>query len=371
MLDPGRFDPAIAPLAAALLLGYREGIEPEVIDAFARTGTTHLLAFSGLQLQALALALLLVFRVVGLRRRPAYLVVGLAMVGYAVLVGNAPSVVRSTVMIATFCLAAIAHRLDRSANTLALAALGTLAVNPVYLFDVGCQLSFLAIGTLIWLVPSACALVHRMHATLRCRLFGPRSPLDDLERQLEPRWRTALRRAGVGVVDGAVASTVVWLAALPLVALRFHLVSPIGILLNMPLIPLTSAALLLGGLGLAFAVVWGPLGGPLAWAAGWLLKLTEAIALWGVAQPWGHRFVVGPAWGWVLVFYALLGLAAVVCDESPRGGCNRPRLDGSEETASGGWWRPGSSPAGSSRTSGHRPAPWRRNSWPSDMDWPS
>ena len=49
-----RFDPAIAPLAAALLLGQREGIEPEVNDAFARTGTTHLLAISGLQLQALA-----------------------------------------------------------------------------------------------------------------------------------------------------------------------------------------------------------------------------------------------------------------------------------------------------------------------------
>ena len=48
-------DPSVAPLASALLLGQREGIEPEVNDAFARTGTTHLLAISGLQLQALAL----------------------------------------------------------------------------------------------------------------------------------------------------------------------------------------------------------------------------------------------------------------------------------------------------------------------------
>ena len=55
----------LAPLAAALLLGQREEIDPEVNDAFARTGTTHLLAVSGLQLQALAFALLLVFRVIG------------------------------------------------------------------------------------------------------------------------------------------------------------------------------------------------------------------------------------------------------------------------------------------------------------------
>jgi competence protein ComEC len=307
----GRFDPAIAPLAAALLLGQREEIEPEVNDAFARTGTTHLLAISGLQLQALAFALLLFFRVIGLRRRAAYLVVGLAMIAYALLVGLAPSVVRSTVMTVTFCLAALFWRMHRPANTLALAALGTLAVNPVFLFDVGCQLSFLAIGSLVWLVPPAFAWLRHASGVVTIRLIGPPSVLDDLERRLEPSWRTVMRRAGVGLCEGIVASTVLWLAALPLVALRFHLVSPIGIVLNLPLIPLTSAALLLGGLAMALAMVWSPLGAPLAWAAGCLLKLTKAIVLWGVAQPWGHRFVIGPAWGWVAAFYALLGLATV------------------------------------------------------------
>jgi competence protein ComEC len=257
-----RLDPSIAPLAAALLLGQREGIEPEVNDAFARTGTTHLLAISGLQLQALAFVLLILFRLIGLRRRPAYLAVGLVMVGYALVVGLAPSVVRATVMTSAFCLAAITGRRDRSANTFALAGLGTLAVNPAYLIDVGAQLSFLAIGTLIWLVPPACGWVRRCHESVRCRFLGPRTPLDELERRLEPAWRTGLRRSGASVVDGVVASAVIWLAALPLVALRFHLVSPIGILLNVPLIPLTSAALLASGLGLILALVWSPLAVP-------------------------------------------------------------------------------------------------------------
>ncbi len=103
----------------------------------------------------------------------------------------------------------------------------------------------------------------------------------------------------------------IWLAALPLVALRFHLVSPIGILLNVPLIPLTSAALLLSGLGLALSPLWVPLSIPPMWAAAVLLKLSRAIVFWGVAQPWGHSFVAGPPWGWVLVFYVVLGLAVV------------------------------------------------------------
>ncbi|HEX3449031.1 MAG TPA: ComEC/Rec2 family competence protein, partial [Isosphaeraceae bacterium] len=313
-------DPTTAPLAAALLLGWREEIDPEINDAFARTGTTHLLAVSGLQLQALAISLLLIFRVIGFPRRISYLVVGVTMIGYALLVGPAPSVVRSTVMTSTFCLAAIAQRLSRSANTLSLAALCTLAINPMNVFDVGCQLSFLAIGALVWLVSPACNLVRDIYETIRSRFFGPRSALDFLERQLEPWWRTALRQVGAKVIDGIVASTVVWLAALPLVAFQFHIVSPIGILLNIPLIPITSAALLLGGLSLVLSLAWGALGSSLAWAAAWLLKLTQTIVLWGVAQPLGHRFVVGPAWDWVLLFYFLLGVAAVATTTS------RPRV---------------------------------------------
>jgi competence protein ComEC len=313
-----RLDPTIEPLAAAFLLGQREGVEPEVNDAFARTGTTHLLAISGLHLQVLAVAMLLAARAIGLPRRPAHLIVALLTIGYAVLVGAAPSVVRSTVMTVTFCLAAIADRTARPANTLALAALGTLAFNPVYLFDVGCQLSFLAIAALFWLVPLACARVWSKGQAVRDRLYGPRSPLDELERRLEPWWRTRLRRIGARLIDGVVASTVVWMAALPLVALRFHIISPIGILLNIPLIPITSAALLFGGLGLGLSAVWGPLGGPATWTAGGLLQVTQSVVLWGVAQPWGHRFAAGPSSGWVLVFYGLLGLAAISATAAAR-----------------------------------------------------
>ncbi len=52
-----RLDPSTAPLSMALLLGRREAVDPEINDAFARTGTTHLLAISGLHLQVLAVCL--------------------------------------------------------------------------------------------------------------------------------------------------------------------------------------------------------------------------------------------------------------------------------------------------------------------------
>ena len=67
-----QLDPRTAPLASALILGQREDIDPEVNDAFARMGTTHLLAISGLQIQVLAFSLGLVFRAIGLPRRLAH-----------------------------------------------------------------------------------------------------------------------------------------------------------------------------------------------------------------------------------------------------------------------------------------------------------
>ena len=297
MLERG-LDPASAPLAAALLLGRREGVDPEVNDAFARTGTTHLLAISGLHLQVLAAAIGGLARGLGFSRRKAFATVMAATVAYALLVGLMPSVARSAAMTVTYCLAGLIDRRARPANTLATAALVTLGLNPSDLFDVGCQLSFLAVAAIAWGVGPVVGW-----------LFREDDPLTKLERRFAARWRKWARRAWVALVEGLTVSTVVWLAAVPLVALRFHLVSPIGVLLNLPLIPITSLALLAAGLSLGLSAVWEPLGRPAAWACSGLLGWTDGLVRWGAARRWGYFFEPGPPWGWVLVFYALLALA--------------------------------------------------------------
>ncbi len=305
-------DPRAAPLAAALLLGRREGVDPDVNDAFARTGTMHLLAISGLHLQALAVALWLVFLVLGLPRPGAFALVALATIAYALLVGLMPSVVRSAAMTVTVCIAGILDRSTRPANLLALAALVTLLVNPAHLFDSGCQLSFLAVAAVFWGIPflSHVAAFSRFNLIDRLLPLQPLDPLDALERRFEPWWRSAARKGREVILHSLMLSVAVWLVTTPLVSLRFHLISPIGILLNIPLIPLTSLALLASGLTLILSAIWAPLGMPSAWVCGGLLDLTERITRWGAARPWGHRFVAGPSWSWVLVLYTLMMLVA-------------------------------------------------------------
>jgi len=293
-------DPTVAALASALLLGRRDAVDPELNDAFARTGTTHLLAISGLHLQALAASTWLSCRVVRIGRRQSWWVVILSSTTYTILVGLAPSVARSLAMTLVACLAGLIDRRPRFANLMAIALLITLGLNPAHLFDVGCQLSFLAVGVILWGVPPVLA-----------RLRTVPGPLDRVERFYEPGWKKRLRSVGWWLVEGFVISVMVWLAALPLVAQRFHITSPIGILLNLPLVPITSLAMLAAGLSLGLSTIWTPLGSPVAWVCRWLLAATDALVRWGARQDWCYGFGPGPGEGWLIAFYVLLGLAAV------------------------------------------------------------
>ncbi|HWE34959.1 MAG TPA: ComEC/Rec2 family competence protein [Isosphaeraceae bacterium] len=319
-------DPEIAPLAAALLLGRREGVDPDVNDAFARTGTTHLLAISGLHLQALAALILFACLALGSGRKSALLAVIAATAAYAILVGLMPSVVRAAAMTIVAGLGGLRDRCARPANLLAMALLATIALNPAHLFDVGCQLSFLAVTALVWgvapvarrlgfEVPDGRPKTYKDHEANR----PTRDPLDALERRLAPWWKRGARRIFEHLALGVVASVVVWLATLPLVALRFHMVAPVGVLLNLPLIPMTSLALLAAGLALGLSALWGPLGRPAAWACGWLLAWTERLVRRGVALPGGHAFVAGPSPAWVVGFYVLLAMATLAIVRRWRG----------------------------------------------------
>lgn len=294
-------EPRAEPLAEALLLGRKERVDPDLNDAFTRTGTTHLLAISGLHMQALALALGGALRLAGLGRKGTLANVAGATVAYALLVGLMPSVVRSAAMTMTYCAAGLFDRHSGRANLLAAAALVALGLNPAHLFDVGCQLSFLAVAVIVWGVEPI---------SKRILPENPRNPLRALERFYESRWKTAARRCIAWLLRGIALSTIVWLAAAPLVALRFHIVSPINIPLNVPLIPMTSGALLAAGVALGLSAVWEPLGRPAAWIGARLLDGTAVVVRWGEERSWGHAFVPEPSWGWVAIFYGALGLAA-------------------------------------------------------------
>ena len=146
--------PSQSSLAQALLLGLRGRLPPEVVEAFRSTGTSHLLAISGLHVGVL---LVLSLGAAGWwfgKRRQLYLLLPLASIWFYALVSGLPvSVVRAAIMGSVF-LAALALGRPRSVlPSLALAAAVMAAIDPQVLNQVSFQLSFAAMAGIVLVLP--------------------------------------------------------------------------------------------------------------------------------------------------------------------------------------------------------------------------
>ncbi len=282
-----------APLAAALLLGSRARLDRATVQAFFVSGTVHLLAISGLHVGILATLFWLLVRLNWLPRNRVLWATCVLVIGYALLTGARPPVVRATILIVVYCMARGLGRSPQAWNSLAAAGLITIGIRPAGLFDTGTQLSFLAVATLIAVWP--CLAIRRR----------PPDPVGELIAQSGPWWLRAARAVGVACWQMLRVSTVVWLVGLPLVAFRFHLVASISLLLNV-LLWLPLAAALFAAL---LTIVTAPLPVlPDLFGAGCDLILAgiEWLTVWAAEFPHGHSWVVGPAWWWVVAFYGAL-----------------------------------------------------------------
>src|SRR5690606_4079582 len=133
-----------AELLAGILFGQRSRLPEDIQDNFTSSGTGHLLAVSGLHVGLVAALILGLWRRLGLRGKlPLFLAIVLTL-GYAYLTGMRPSALRAAVML-SFALGAQLLDRDRDLPTaIGLAALVTLALNPLHLFTVGFKLSYAA-----------------------------------------------------------------------------------------------------------------------------------------------------------------------------------------------------------------------------------
>ncbi|MBP1616811.1 MAG: hypothetical protein H6Q14_638 [Bacteroidetes bacterium] len=141
---------------SALTLGYMDELDDSVQQAFRATGTSHILSVSGLHVAILymVIASMLSFlpksrRMVVLRQ----LLIILLLWAYAFLTGLPSSVVRATLMISVFCMAVAMRKKAFSYNTVCFAAFMMLLYNPFDFFNIGFQLSFVAVLSICFFLP--------------------------------------------------------------------------------------------------------------------------------------------------------------------------------------------------------------------------
>lgn len=140
----------------ALVLGEKKEISPNLYKAYAAAGAVHILAVSGLHVGILYFLLTLLFKPLRRLKIGTILeasIIVLILWGFALLSGLSPSVIRAVTMFSFFAMAKLLGRETNSINTLFLSFFALLLINPRWLFQVGFQLSYLAVFFILWLFP--------------------------------------------------------------------------------------------------------------------------------------------------------------------------------------------------------------------------
>lgn len=289
--------PQEAETAVTMLLGTYSGLDRDQIEAFQATGTVHLLAVSGLHLALLVGPIWYALRRLPLPRCVAAGAVATMTIGYTLLTETRAPVLRAAALMAVVLLAHLGRRQVSAWNALAAAGLVVLWVNPADLFQVGAQLSFLAVGAMIHFAP----------------VWAPRPPSEPEPLPILLRdWAMLLLRPIARFFFRlALVSLVVWAVALPLVLARFHLLTPVAIAAN-PVVWLPAWLALMSGFAMATLGSLHPLlGEPIGWLCGQSFALLNRLVDAFQEIPMGHWWLPGPPSWWLAGFYGALAAMAL------------------------------------------------------------
>jgi competence protein ComEC len=272
-------------LLAGILLGLDQGLSPQLEEAFQRTGTTHIIAISGFNIAILAgLFTGIATRLLG--RRWGALTALAAISGYTVLVGADAAVVRAALMGGLGVFGGMFGRRQNGLNSLGMAALGMMLVNPNIPWDVGFQLSVAAtLGLVLYAQP----LEERALAWLSGRM-----PEESAQRLIGP------------ISEFFLFTIVAQMMTLPVMAYHFGGVSWLALVANPLILPVQSLVMILGGLALLMGLLIPGLGAALAVLAKPFVTYTIRVVTLLASGPGGEWTL--PAFHplWLALFYGLL-----------------------------------------------------------------
>ena len=292
--DTEAVEPSLhAQLLKGILLGKRSDLPTETLDIFRNSGTFHVLAVSGLHVGLVAMFCYFGFSRLRFPQKVVCLLTIAAVLIYACLIGFRPSVFRASLMAILFLFATLIDRDADLFNLLGFAALVLLLLNPLQVWDVGFQLSFVAVASIVYFVP-------KMEKPLR-RLW---ENADDSPSQGSISVLTRFRNA---TVKWLILSYLVTLAAqigtTPLIAYHFFRAYPLGFIVGPFAVGLVSLIVAVGMASICVGFIWLPLAKLLAL----LNHAIISIFLWLIGifgQTWGIVKLTPPTFGLFVLYIA-------------------------------------------------------------------
>lgn len=137
---------------AAMAMGDKSALNQETKEVYSISGTSHILAVSGLHIGIIFQLIILLLG--GKRRSKLTIILSTTIVwAYVIFIGFPASAVRAATMLSIYSMVLLSLRPDPTLNTLALAYIIMVLVNPFNIFDIGFQMSFLAVGSILLFYP--------------------------------------------------------------------------------------------------------------------------------------------------------------------------------------------------------------------------
>lgn len=292
--------PPTSSIFKALVLGEQGDIPEEIKEYFILTGTAHLLAISGDQFGIVAL--LSFSLLIWILKRSEFLLLSISVrkwaagltipciIVYAFIAGGGISVIRAAIMVITFLFSILLNRERNLLHTLALAAFLILIVSPPSLFDVSFQLSFLAVLSILYLVPRILQEFKQEGISLLLKTSWKKNLLKYI--------RLSLLVTGVAILGTA-----------PLVALHFNRFSPIGFFTNLFIIPWVGFLIVpLSLIASILSFFFVPLANVLININGFITLILLKVLTFFASIPYASFFVSTPTIFEIILFYLLLFL---------------------------------------------------------------
>ena len=306
-----------------LLLGVLFGIKKQMPENFwqnlRKTGTLHLVVASG-QNVTLVAGFLIETLVIFISRRKAVVLAMIGIILYVLMVGAEAPVVRAGIMIGFTYLAQIFGREQNGGVGLVFAAAVMLLLSPLMLFDIGFQLSFMAMAGIITIYPR-----------LKVKTLGsPAGNFDSASDSLAKKRLLLSEVIGARNVkpykiwqapsvfsrlfslpilgDGLAVTLSAQLATLPILLSNFGQISFLAPLINALVLPTIPFIMSLGGILAALSLVVKPLAQLLAWFVWlflvWFVKIVEGFA----SLSWASFEIGKLSFWWALGYYFVLGI---------------------------------------------------------------
>ena len=284
-----------AQVLKGMLLGLRSELSPDILDAFRNSGSIHILAVSGLHVGLIATVCFFGFSLLRVPRKTADLLTIAAVILYACLVGFRPSVFRASLMAVIYLISRVIERDRDLFNLLAFAALVLLLINPAQLWDIGFQLSFAAVASIVYLAPKWEGFVARIVG------LGRTDSAVDSDRVIRPQslwgraaWWLAM---GFGVTLSAQVGTTL------IGAWHFHRFYPIGLVAGLFTVGLAALLVNITLVSVLLGLIWLPLAIPFAYANHLILWIFLGLVEF-FGQSWTVLKAPTPSFGFIVAYIA-------------------------------------------------------------------